>query len=73
MPPLTVAGTFNGWNQAVSSKHAACRGARTWQYDTSFSSLSNFQFKFAANGTWVIQLGRHGSILDHPDFPARPS
>jgi hypothetical protein len=52
---MTVAGTFNGWNPALNNMSPV--GARTWQYDTTFSGLTNFQFKFAANGTWTTNWG----------------
>ena len=35
-------------------------GGRTWQYDASFSSVSNVQFKFAANGSWTTNWGGSG-------------
>jgi hypothetical protein len=55
---MTVAGTFNGWNQAANNMEYI--GGRTWQYETSFSSVSNVQFKFAANGGWGTNWGGSG-------------
>jgi len=55
---MTVAGTFNGWNQAANNMEYI--GGRTWQYDASFSNVSNIQFKFAANGSWTTNWGGSG-------------
>jgi hypothetical protein len=55
---MTVAGTFNGWNEAADNMEYI--GGRTWQYETSFSSVSNVQFKFAANGGWGTNWGGSG-------------
>ncbi len=52
---MTAAGTFNGWNQALNNMQLV--DIRTWQYDASFSGLTNFQFKFAANGGWGTNWG----------------
>jgi alpha-glucosidase len=52
---MTVAGTFNGWDQTLNNMQMV--GARTWQYDASFSGLTNFQFKFAANDSWATNWG----------------
>ena len=52
---MTVAGTFNGWNQTLNNMQLV--GARTWQYDASFNNLGNFQFKFAANSSWGTNWG----------------
>jgi alpha-glucosidase len=52
---MTVAGTFNGWNQTLNNMQLV--GIRTWQYNATFSALTNFQFKFAANGSWGTNWG----------------
>jgi len=54
---MTVAGTFNGWNPAANNMQYV--GSNTWQYDASFSSLTNLQFKFAANGSWTTNWGEN--------------
>jgi hypothetical protein len=41
-------------------------GDRTWQYDASFSSVSNVQFKFAANGSWTTNWGGSGTAQTVP-------
>ncbi|MGD0059463.1 MAG: TIM-barrel domain-containing protein [Verrucomicrobiia bacterium] len=61
---MTVAGTFNGWNQAANNMEYL--GGRTWQYDASFSSVSNIQFKFAANGSWTTNWGGSGAAQTAP-------
>jgi hypothetical protein len=52
---MTVAGTFNGWNQTLNNMQQV--GIRTWQYNNTFNSLTNFQFKFTANGSWGTNWG----------------
>jgi len=61
---MTVAGSFNGWNQAANNMEYV--GDRTWQYDASFSSVSNVQFKFAANGSWTTNWGGSGTAQTVP-------
>ena len=52
---MTVAGTFNGWNQALNNMQLV--GFHTWQYNATLSAVTNFQFKFAANSTWGTNWG----------------
>jgi alpha-glucosidase len=52
---MTVAATFNGWNQTLNNMQQV--GIRTWQYNNTFNSLTNFQFKFTANGSWGTNWG----------------
>jgi alpha-glucosidase len=61
---MTVAGTFNGWDPAANNMQYL--GSHTWQYDASFSSLSNLQFKFAANGNWTTNWGGTGQAQTVP-------
>src|SRR5439155_901990 len=34
-------------------------GNRNWQYDATLTALTNFQFKFAANGNWTVNWGEN--------------
>ena len=53
---MSVAGSFNGWNQAANNM--ALTGYTEWTYITNFTSPnSNVTFKFTANGSWDIQWG----------------
>jgi alpha-glucosidase len=61
---MTVAGAFNGWNPAADNMEYI--GGRTWQYDVSVSSVSNVQFKFAANGSWTTNWGGTGAAQTVP-------
>jgi alpha-glucosidase len=50
---MTVAGTFQNpqWNPAASNMVQVT--THVWQYDATFANLTNFQFKFVANGAWT--------------------
>ncbi len=52
---MTVAGTFNGWDQAASNMVLV--GDYLWRYDTTFSSAAGPAFKFVADGTWASNWG----------------
>jgi hypothetical protein len=52
---MTVAGTFNGWNQLATNMTLVA--SNTWQGDLSIGSGTNFQFKFAANNNWSTNWG----------------
>ena len=56
---MTVAGTFQNpqWNPAASNMVQVT--THIWQFDTSFANLTNFQFKFAANGNWTTNWGEN--------------
>jgi hypothetical protein len=52
---MTVAATFNGWNQAATLMTLV--GDETWDYIVNLSAPTGFAFKFAANGEWQPQWG----------------
>lgn len=52
---MTIAGTFNSWN--ASDANMTLVDNYTWEWDTSFSSEINIEFKFAADGTWDVNWG----------------
>ncbi len=52
---MTLAGTFNGWNQTLENMQLAADD--TWQCVVGFSNVTNIQFKFTANGTWATNWG----------------
>jgi hypothetical protein len=52
---MTLAGTFNGWNQTLNNMSLVAND--TWQYDVSFNNVTNIQFKFTANGAWTSNWG----------------
>ena len=54
---MSVAAIFNGWNPAANNMQNI--GGRDWRYDASFTNLGNFQFKFAANGSWTTNWGEN--------------
>lgn len=56
---MTVAGTFQNpqWNEKASNMVQVI--THVWQFDTSFANLTNFQFKFAANGGWTTNWGEN--------------
>ena len=47
---MTLAGTFNGWNPALTNMILVTNS--TWQFDAALPAGTN-QFKFAANGAWL--------------------
>ncbi len=61
---MNLPGTFNGWNPMANSMQYI--GSRTWQYDASFSSVSNVQFQFAANGNGMTNWGGSGASQTAP-------
>jgi len=62
---MTVAGTFNGWNQAAANMRLV--DDYVWQLDTEFDLVDGAEFKFAANGTWDINWGESNqSDFDEP-------
>ena len=58
---MSVAGTFNGWNPAANNMQLVTND--TWQFDATFNGLTNFQFKFAANGNWTTNWGDNSQEL----------
>jgi alpha-glucosidase len=52
---VSVAGTFNGWNTGLAGMTLVTNDV--WQYDAIFPAATNFQFKFAANGSWATNWG----------------
>ena len=56
---MTVAGTFQTppWNPAGSNMVQTA--GHIWQLDTTFAGITNFQFKFAANGSWTTNWGEN--------------
>jgi alpha-glucosidase len=56
---MTVAGTFLNpqWNAAASNMVLVA--ADTWQFDATLANVTNFQFKFAANGSWTTNWGEN--------------
>lgn len=50
---MTTAGNFSNpqWNPAASNMVLVADN--TWQFDVHFSSVTNLQFKFAPNGSWL--------------------
>ena len=52
---MTVAGTFNGWNQAANNM--VLIRPQTWRSDLTLTNQTSVQFKFAANGNWSINWG----------------
>ncbi len=54
---MTLAGTFNGWNQTLNNMSLVAND--TWQYDVNFSNVTNIQFKFTANGAWTSNWGEN--------------
>ncbi len=61
---MNLPGTFNGWNPMANSMQYI--GSRTWQYDASFSSVSNVEFQFAANGNGMTNWGSSGVAQTAP-------
>jgi alpha-glucosidase len=54
---MTVAGTFLNpqWNAAANNM--ALVASDTWQFNAALANVTNFQFKFAANGSWATNWG----------------
>ena len=52
---MSVAGTFNSWN--AGANNMSLTDNYTWTWETTFTSVSNVQFKFAANGGWDANWG----------------
>ena len=52
---MTIAGTFNGWNQAANNMTLVSNNL--WRYEATFTNLPSAQFKVAANGTWTTAWG----------------
>lgn len=52
---MSVAGTFNGWNQAANNMSLV--GNDLWRAEMTFTNVSGVQFKFAANGSWTTAWG----------------
>jgi hypothetical protein len=62
---LTVAGTFNGWNQALNN--LALVSDYTWQADLALNNASAVRFKFVANANWSVNWGEQNqSDFDLP-------
>ncbi len=52
---MTVAGTFNGWNQALNTMRLVAD--YTWSFDATLSNASATRFKFVANSSWASNWG----------------
>lgn len=62
---MTVAGTFNGWNQALSNLRLV--SDYTWQADLALNNASAVRFKFVANANWSVNWGEQNqSDFDLP-------
>ena len=59
-----MAGNFNGWNPAANNMQLIANN--TSQYDTAFSTATNVQFKFAANGNWTNNWGNSNQSVFTP-------
>ena len=64
---MSVAATFNGWNAGANNMQSV--GGRNWQYDTTFTNLGNFEFKFAANGSWTVNWGENSGSQSQFSVP----
>lgn len=66
---MTVAGTFQNppWNPAASNMVQTA--AHIWQFDTTFVNGTNFQFKFAANGSWTTNWGENAGTQTQFTLP----
>jgi hypothetical protein len=62
---MTVAGTFNGWNQALNNLRLV--SDYTWQADLVLNNASAVRFKFVANANWSVNWGEQNqSDFDLP-------
>ena len=52
---LTVAGTFNGWNQNL--KNMRLVADYTWQAEVNLTNAAGVRFKFVADANWAINWG----------------
>ena len=52
---MTLAGTFNGWNQ--SANNMLLIRPRIWRTDITLTNQTNSRFKFVANGNWSVNWG----------------
>ena len=51
---MTVAGSFNGWNQAANNMTQV--GDYVWEATLTINA-TNPEFKFVANGNWSVNWG----------------
>ena len=63
---MTVAGTFNGWNTALTNMLLVTNS--WWQCDVAFLAGTNVQFKFAANTNWTSNWGDNSQTQPNPPF-----
>jgi len=71
---MTVAGTFQNpqWSPALTNMTLVTNSY--WQFDTTFlsntnySTVTNIQFKFAANGNWNANWGDNAQTQTNPPF-----
>jgi alpha-glucosidase len=71
---MTVAGTFQNPQWSPSLTNMTLVTNSYWQFDTTFlsntnySTVTNLQFKFAANGNWNANWGDNSQTQTNPTF-----
>lgn len=61
---ITVAGTFNIWNQKAANMQRI--GTNRWAWVTDLSGFTNSLFKFVANGSWDNNWGDNNQSATFP-------
>jgi alpha-glucosidase len=64
---VSVPGSGNGWNPADPARTLSCAGGGVWRGRV---SLTQEQYKFAANGAWTVNWGCDGA-QNGPNCPPR--
>ncbi|MBU0677506.1 MAG: hypothetical protein KJ626_05260 [Verrucomicrobia bacterium] len=54
---MTVAGTFNSWDEAASNMTLVA--SHMWRFEVDLSDESNVRFKFVAEGNWGFNWGEN--------------